>query len=151
LDGYFLANEIICACFGNGFDGCVMAAGKGRRIIIEPDKLGQIVVHLFGVVETPGHDHSGRISAKKSSASAGDDDTEDVGAKLGTGDGDTICKNLTASYHAQVGGGLEGIILVAEGGVIINVNEGVKGFPVFTCMKYSPFERSTLVLGSEID
>ena len=128
LGCYFLANEIIYARFGNAFDGCVMAAGKRRRIIIEPDKLGQIIVRIFGVVETPGHDHSGRIPAKKSSASAEDDDTEDVSAKLGTGDGGTICKNLTASYHAQVGGGLERIILIAEGGVIIIVNEGIEGF-----------------------
>jgi len=55
------ANKIIYAIFRNAFDGRVMAAGKGRRIIVEPDELSQIVVCLFGIIEKAGRDHSGGI------------------------------------------------------------------------------------------
>ena len=43
--------------FGNAYDGCIMASGKGRRIMVVLDELRQMVVRLFGAVED-GHDHS---------------------------------------------------------------------------------------------
>jgi len=123
---YFLANEIIYAPFRNAFDGSVMAAGAERRVIIVPNELSQIVVPFFGVVEKTGHKRSGRIPATKPCVSAEDDDTEDVSAELGTGNSGAVCENLTTSDHPQVGGGLEGVIGIAIGSLLVFVDERIE-------------------------
>ena len=125
---YLVVNELFCLLVGNAFDGRVMPAGAERSIIIEPDEFSQVVVCLGCVVKKTGHYHSGRIPAKKSCVSAEDDDTADMSAELGSGDGGTVCENLTTGDDPQLGGGLEGIIVVVMGGFIIVVNEGIERF-----------------------
>ena len=125
---YLAPNKILCLPVGNTFDGSVMPAGARRRTIIEPDEFSQAVIRLHGVVEETGHNHGGRIPAKESCMSAEDDDTEDVSAELGSGNGGTVCENLTASDHPQLGGGFKGIIFIMMGGIVVVVDERIESF-----------------------
>ena len=125
---YLTPNKILCLPVRNMFDGSIMPMGARQRTIIEPDEFSQAVICLHGVVKETGHNHGGRIPAKESCMLAKDDDTKDMSAELGLGNGSTVCKNLTMSDHPQLSGGFKGIIFIMMGGIVIVVDKRIESF-----------------------